>query len=52
MIRVLLLILLLVSVDGAGDHTVWEDEDAAREAALAAAEAAEEDGDPTTSDED
>lgn len=35
MIRLLLLALALaVSVDGPGDHTVWEDEDAAREAAL------------------
>lgn len=35
MTRLLLLALALVaSVDGPGDHTVWEDEDAAREAAL------------------
>lgn len=40
MTRLLLLALgLVASVDGPGDRTVWEDEDAAREAVLDEAEA-------------
>lgn len=35
------LLALSVDPDGGDPHTVWEDEDEAREAALAAAEAAE-----------
>lgn len=40
MTRLLLLLALALAatVDGPGDHTVWEDEDAAREAALDAVE--------------
>lgn len=44
MIRIALLALLvLATVDGPDEHTVWEDEDAAREAALDAVEDAEDD---------
>ena len=34
MIRLALLLLLVAAVDGPGEHTLWDDEDAAHEAAL------------------